>query len=79
MDNPLTSPEEFQEWKAHRLTQAFLAYLAHQRTEWAALWAAGHPLETLQQGQAVQLGLVLDLTCNDVREAYGMEALPNAE
>lgn len=73
MDNPLTEPEQFQAWKEHRLTVAFLQYLRDFRTQLAEDWSQGHPLTAKDQRQARTLGELEHLSVDDVRGFYGLD------
>jgi hypothetical protein len=79
MDNPLTEPEQFQAWKEHRLTQAFLQYLKDRCLQLAMEWAQGVvPSAQMQpqQSQAETLGDLAALECSDVRAFYDIKEEP---
>ena len=78
-DNPLNNPQDFLAWKANPLTQGFLQYLTDYRLQMAMLWAEGQPMTPQQQAQAEVMGDLASLSCNDVRQFYGLEEGENDE
>ena len=72
-DNPLTDPEEFLRWKEHRLTQAYHQFLKDRVQMLALAWARGNLLTDRDQSQAETLGDLAHLSCDDVRNFYGVE------
>ncbi len=68
--NPLTEPENFQQWKDSPLTQAFLAYLKDRRAYLMEQWGRGQPMPPELQAQAVVLHRISNLTSEEVQEQY---------
>lgn len=68
--NLLTDPEEFQAWKEHRLTAAFLQFLKDRQLALAMAWAEGSRLTPEDQGKSMELGELSRLSADDVREFY---------
>jgi hypothetical protein len=68
----LTDPAAFQEWTAHPTTQEFLAFLKSRQSDLMEAWGRGTALTVEQQAQAVLLGQLSAIRCDDVREYYEM-------
>jgi len=68
--NPLMDPEKLAEWKANRLTKAFLQYLADRRTRLMEAWAAGANLSAEEQAASVLMGRLLNLQSDDLKDFY---------
>ncbi len=55
------SRREFEEWKQHPLTRAFLAHLQEQRLELMEDWAAGTEALPLEQIEARTFGVIINM------------------
>lgn len=67
--------EEFQRWRDHPLTVEFLGVLRQRRSDLMEAWGRGQFLSPEQQAQAVLLGQLAGVSCNDLREIAGLEPL----
>lgn len=67
--------EEFQRWRDHPLTGEYLDLLKLRRTHLMEAWAAGRHLSPEEQAQAVLLGQLAEVRCDDLREIAGLEPL----
>jgi hypothetical protein len=67
--------EEFQRWRDHPLTAEFLKLLDRRRLHLMEAWATGQPLAPEQQAQAVLLGQLIQVSCDDLRDIAGLEPL----
>lgn len=77
MDNPLTDPDQFLQWRDHPLTQAFHQFLRDRIKATADLWLAETSPSAMMQADQTRAGTLLDLadlSVDDVRQFYGMEA-----
>ena len=73
MANPLTNPEDFQEWKEHRLTKAYHQFLLDQVARVSHQWAKRRVLSDQmghQQSQAETWADLAALECETVRAFY---------
>ena len=77
--NPLTDPEQFQAWKAHPVTEPFLAYLKDRQQVLLENWGKGLLMEPNSQTVAMILGQLADLSCNHVRDFYDLEQIAEVE
>jgi hypothetical protein len=68
--NKLTDPERFREWADQPLTREYLRFLADSRAALVEAWGRGHSMTEQQQGQAVLLGRLSALECEDVKAVY---------
>lgn len=71
--NPLVNKDEFQRWWEHPGTLAFRAFLGDRVKAMQTQWAQGAQFSPEQQGQAVLMSQLLDLSSDDVAREYGVE------
>lgn len=71
--NSLTDPEQFQKWKAHPVTEPFLAYLKDRQTALMEAWGRGAQPGPEWQHQAKLLGDLASLSCDEVRDFYQVD------
>lgn len=71
--NLLTNEEDLQRWRENPVTAEFLRYLKDRRETLMKLWGQGQELSQLLQGEAVALGSLIHLDCDDVKRFYEVE------
>ena len=66
----LTNPEEFQAWKDQPATREFLNYLRDRQSDLMQAWGEGRTNSAEHQAQAVLLGRLAQIKCEDIHEQY---------
>lgn len=65
----VVTPQEFQEWKQHRVTEAFMKALSNDREVLKEMLLAGTDDDSNVRGRAAALALIMTMTYEDLMES----------
>lgn len=71
--NLLMDKDQFQRWRDHPGTTAFLEYLGRRRLNLMETWALGVPLKPEDQMEAMLCSQLMELEPEDVALVFGQE------